>query len=74
MDINCISIRIVRTESDSPFYLMFLLDLIFTGSQRHWLRPMACTPADHSTLSKPMAGRGDFIWRHVSLQPLWRLF
>ena len=42
---------------------------IMTGSTTSLVTPHGMYPADHSTLSKPMAGRGDFIWRHVSLNP-----
>ncbi len=51
------------------FILMFLLDLFLPAPQASLVTPHGMYPADHSTLSKPIAGRDDFIWRYVSLNP-----
>ncbi len=70
MDITAILHMHAELSLTAVFILMFLLDLFLPGSTTSLVTPHGMYPADHSTLSKPMAGRGDFIQgRHVPFNP-----
>ena len=69
MDITAILHMHAELSLTAVFILMFSVRFIFTGSTTSLVAPMACILLTIQLLTNLWLAEGDFIWRHVSLNP-----